>query len=411
VRWSDGSSLTIHSVSDPLLAYRDRFPILSSTNYLINNSLGAMPAAVADRMAAYADIWARRGVRAWAEEWWTLPVEVGDMVAPLLGAPAGSVSMHTNVSIATAIFLSCLDAKGARSKIVTTELQFPTVQYVLEGWAKERDVEIVVVPAPDGIGCDQQRILDAIDDRTLAVSVSHVEFKSAFINDAEAIAKRCREKGARLLLDTFQSGGVVPIRAREWGVDAVVGGCLKFLCGGPGNVYLYVDPAIAPEMTPKLTGWMAHPRPFAFEPLPMQHRTDAYRYLNGTPQIACLYAAPPGLAIHNEIGIDAIRAKNKRMTAILHEGANERGWRTHCPEDPERRGSTVAIDCPHGELVAKELNARDVVVDYRPGAGIRIAPHFYNTEEEIHRALSEIGEILETKAYARHASVGGATPT
>ncbi|MHC4408197.1 MAG: aminotransferase class V-fold PLP-dependent enzyme [Planctomycetota bacterium] len=395
----------------PLLDYRDRFPILQNTTYLINNSLGAMPGAVAERMAAYADIWARRGVRAWAEEWWSLPVEVGDLVAPLLGAPQGSVSMHTNVSVATAVFLSCLDAQGPRKKLVTTELQFPTVQYVLEGWAKEREVEIAVVPAADGIGCDQQQLLETIDKDTLAVSVSHVEFKSAFINDAEAIAHRCREVGARLLLDTFQSGGVVPIHAQEWGVDAVVGGCLKFLCGGPGNVYFYVDPAIAPEMTPKLTGWMAHPRPFGFEPMPMEHRTDAYRYLNGTPQIACLYAAPPGLEMHNEIGIPAIRANNKRLTSILHEGANERGWRTHCPADHELRGSTVAIDCPHGELVATELNARDVVVDYRPGAGIRVAPHFYNTEDEVRFALDQIAEILETKAYARHDSVGGATPT
>jgi len=398
-------------MSDPLLAYRDQFPILQSTTYLINNSLGAMPGAVAERMKDYADIWATRGVRAWAEEWWKMPVAVGDEVAPLLGAPQGSVSMHTNVSIATAVFLSCLDAKGPRKKIVTTELQFPTVQYVLEGWASERDVEIVVVPAPNGIGCDQQQILDAIDEHTLAVSVSHVEFRSAYINDAEAIARRCRDVGARLLLDVFQSAGVVPIHAQEWGVDAVVGGCLKFLCGGPGNVFFYVDPAIAPEMTPKLTGWMAHPAPFAFESMPMRHREDAYRYLNGTPQIACLYAASPGLAIHNEIGIDAIREKSVRMTTLLYEGAREKGWTVTCPEDPTLRGSTVAIDAPHGELVAAELNARDIVVDYRPGAGIRVAPHFYTTEDEVRSAVSQITEILETKAYERHDSVAGTTPT
>jgi len=399
-------------MSDPLLAYRDKFPILSTSTYMINNSLGAMPGAVAERMQDYSNIWATRGVRSWAEEWWPMPVEVGDLVAPLIGAPKGSTSMHTNVSIATAVFLSCLDASGPRKKIVTTELQFPTVQYVLEGWASERGVELVVVPAgPDGLGCDQQQLLETIDEQTLAVSVSHVEFKSAYINDAEAIAKRCRSVGARLLLDVFQAAGVIPIKAQEWGVDAVVGGCLKFLCGGPGNVFFYVDPAISSEMTPRLTGWMAHPAPFAFEPLPMRHREDAYRYLNGTPQIACLYAASPGLEIHNEIGIDAIRAKNKRLVALLYDGAREQGWDVTCPEDPERRGSTVAINAPHGEMVAAELNARDVVVDFRPGAGIRVAPHFYNTEEEVLFALAQIKEILSTKAYERHQSVGGATPT
>jgi kynureninase len=156
---------------------------------------------------------------------------------------------------------------------------------------------------------------------------------------------------------------------------------------------------------------MAHPQPFAFEPPPMRWRDDPYRFLNGTPPIACHYAAEPGLRIHNEIGIAKIREKSKRLTKLLGEGARGRGWRVHASEDPERRGGTVAVDVPHGELVAKELLLRDIVIDYRPGAGIRIAPHFYNSEEECRRALDEIDEILKTKAYAKHASVKGAMPT
>jgi len=282
---------------------------------------------------------------------------------------------------------------------------------VLEGWAKERDVDLDVVPCDDGIGCDQQRILEAIDESTLVVALSHAEFKSAYVNDAQAIAQRCREVGARLLLDTFQSAGVVEIEARKWGVDAVVGGCLKWLCGGPGNVYLYVDPGLAPDLEPTITGWMAHPAPFAFEDAPMRWRDDAYRFLNGTPQIACLYAAGPGLDLHNGIGVKAIREKSKRMTAMLFDGAKERGWRVTAPEDPEVRGGTVAVDVAHGELVAKELNARDVVVDYRPGAGIRLAPHFYNSLDECTYALDQIAEILESRAFEKHDSVAGATPT
>jgi len=398
-------------MSDPLLAYRDRFPILAGTRYLINNSLGAMPAGVSDRMAAFSTIWAQRGVRAWAEEWWGLPAAVGDRVAPLLGARPGTVSMHTNVTLATAVFLSCLRPGGARDRIVTTELQFPSILYLLEQWCADRGVRLDAVPSGDGIGIDQGRLLEAIDERTLAVSISHVEFTSAFIHDAEAVAARCRETGALLLLDAFQSAGVVPIEAERWGADAVVGGCLKWLCGGPGNVFLYVDPALAPKLEPRLTGWMAHPAPFAFAPPPMERRTDSYRFLNGTPQIACLYAAGPGLDIHNEIGVAAIREKSKRMTKILFEGARERGWRPHAPEDPSRRAGTVAVDVPHGELVAKELLSRDFIVDYRPGAGIRIAPHFYNTEEECRDALDQIADILGSKAHERHRSVAGATPT
>ena len=401
-------------MEDALLAYRDRFPILGSTTYLNNNSLGAMPGRVADRMKAYSDVWAVRGVRAWAEEWWTLPGEVGDLVAPLLGADPGTVSMHTNVTLATAVFFSCLRPDSLRKKVVTTHLQFPSIQYFLSRWCAERDIALDVVPAAeslDGLGSDPQRLLEAIDETTLAVSISHVEFKSAFLNDAAAVAKRCREVGALLLLDAFQSTGVVEVKCREWGVDACVGGCLKWLCGGPGNVYLYVDPDLAKDLEPNLTGWMAHPAPFSFDPPPMEWRNDAYKFLNGTPQVACLYAAPPGLEIHNEIGVPAIREKSKRMTRLLFEGARERGWRVHTPEDPDRRGGTVAIDVPHGELVAKELGARDVVIDFRPGAGIRIAPHFYNSEEECRFALDQIAEILDTRAYERHDSVAGAMPT
>jgi len=371
-----------------------------------------MPAAVEQRMSDYASIWGERGVRAWAEEWWMLPVSVGDLAAPILGAPAGSVSMHTNVTVATAVFLSCLSPDEKRNKIVTTALQFPSVLYVVERWCSRNGVRLEIVPVDDGIGADQQQILDAIDDSTLAVSISHVEFKSAYINDAEAIAGRCRATGALLLLDVFQSAGIVPIHAQEWGVDAAVGGCLKFLCGGPGNVFLYVDPTVAPRLQPSLTGWMAHAAPFAFEPAPTRLRDEpAWRFLNGTPQVACLYAASPGLEIHNEIGIPAIRQKSQRMTALLFDGAAARDWTICASSDPDLRGGTVAVEVPHGELVAKELNDRDIVVDYRPGAGIRIAPHFYNTEDECRSALEAIDEILETKAYEKHHSVAGATPT
>jgi len=401
-------------MEDPLLGWRDRFPILARSNYLINNSLGAMPAEVEQRMHAYADTWATRGVRAWAETWWTLPIEVGDLVAPLLGAPAGSVSMHTNVSLATAVFLSSLRPEHAarRTRVVTTALQFPSIQYVVDQWCQQHDLDLEVVPAaPHGLGCDPQQLLDAIDTSTIAVSVSQVEFKSAWINDAPAIAKRCREVGALLLLDSFQATGTVPVDVTAWGVDACVGGCLKWLCGGPGNVYLYVDPELSGRVEPRLTGWMSHPAPFAFEPLPMRRREGAWRWLNGTPQIPCLYAAVPGLEIHADIGVPAIRAKSMRQTHLLYEGARARGWSVNAPEDPARRGGTVAIDVPHGELVAKELLARDVVIDYRPGAGIRIAPHFYNSDDECTAALDQIDEILETKAYEKHSSVAGAMPT
>jgi len=319
--------------------------------------------------------------------------------------------MHTNVTLATAVFFSCLKSTEQRNKVVTTALQFPSIRYFLSQWCDDRGVRLQTIDTDDGITIDQQRLLEAIDGHTLAVAISHAEFKSAFLNDAAAVAARCRETGALLLLDCFQSTGVVPIEAQRWGVDAAVGGCLKWLCGGPGNVYLYIDPELAGNLEPRLTGWMAHPAPFSFEAPPMRWRENAWRFLNGTPQIPCLYAAGPGLKIHNEIGVPAIREKSMRMTSLLYAEAQQRGWRVHAPEDPEVRGGTIAVDVPHGELVAKELLARDIVIDYRPGAGVRISPHFYNSEDECRFVLAQIDEISESKAYERHASVAGATPT
>ncbi|MFQ5845541.1 MAG: aminotransferase class V-fold PLP-dependent enzyme, partial [Planctomycetota bacterium] len=308
-------------MADPLLRYRDRFPILARSCYLISNSLGAMPAAVPERLRDYSDLWAQRGVAAWSDRWWEMAVAVGDRVAPLLGAAPGTVSMHTNVTLATAVFFSCLDAAPPRTKVVSTELQFPSVLYLLERWCTQRGVRLEVVPCRDGIQADLQELCDAVDQETLAVAVSHVEYRSAALNDAEAIARRCREQGAWLLLDVFQSAGVVPIDVAAWGVDAAVGGCLKWLCGGPGNVFLYVDPQRAPELRPRLTGWMAHQAPFSFDPPPIRPREGAWRFLNGTPQIPCLYAAEPGLEIHAEVGVEAIRRKSQRLTRLLYEGA------------------------------------------------------------------------------------------
>ena len=184
------------------------------------------------------------------------------------------------------------------------------------------------------------------------------------------------------MLDVFQSAGVLPLALRDWGVDAAVGGCLKWLCGGPGNCFLYVDPDRAATLEPAITGWVAHAAPFAFEPPPIRWRSGAGRFTNGTPQVPALYAARAGLDVLAEIGIERVREKSVRMTERLFAEAIRRGYACSCAEDPERRGGTVAVEVPDGERVARELLHRDIVIDYRPGFGIRIAPHFYNTWEE-----------------------------
>jgi kynureninase len=362
-----------------------------------------MPRAAAAALAEYASVWATRGVRAWADSWWDMSVQVGDVIAPLLGARPGTVSMLPNVTIASAVVLSCLDYTAPRNRIVLIEGEFPSVRYVYESLATRLGAEIITVPSPygDGLSADEGRILEAIDERTALVAVSHVLFKSAFVLDVPPIAEKCRRSGALLVLDAYQSVGALPVSVDSLGVDLLVGGVLKWLCGGPGGAFLYVSPELRKRLAPSLTGWMAHPAPFDFDPPPMRYRDDAFRFLLGTPAIPALYAAREGPRIIVRAGIEAIRAKSLRQTSRLIALAEERGWRCSTPRDPARRGGTAAVDFENALEVSRELNARDVIVDYRPGVGIRMSPHFYTEDRELDRAFEAIEEILATGSWRR----------
>jgi kynureninase len=383
---------------DPLLALRPEFPILERTTYLVSNSLGAMPRAVSERLAEYAQAWAEEGVRAWARGWWEMPVTVGDEIAPLIGAHAGEVVMIPNVTLGQAAILSALEYAPPRDAIVMTALDFPSVRYVYERLATRLGARIVVVPSEDGITIDLDRLLAAIDERTRLVAVSHVIFRSAYVMEVDAICRRAHDVGALVSLDAFHAVGVLPVDVKRSGADFLTGGVLKWLCGGPGGGFLYASPDATRRLTPALTGWQAHARPFAFEP-EMEYAEDAFRWLNGTPVIPALYAAAEGPRIVRRAGVDAIRAKSVRQTARLIELADARGYQVNAPRDPERRGGTVAVDVPHAYEVAQALLANDVLVDFRPGAGIRIAPHFYTTDAELERAMELIDETLTTGAW------------
>lgn len=390
------------AMSDPLLAFRSEFPILDRTTYLVSNSLGAMPRTVPDRLAEYVDQWADLGVRAWANGWWEMPMAVGNDIAPLLGAGRGEVVMLPNVTVAQAAVLSALAYTGPRDAIVMTELDFPSVRYVYDRLATRLGARVLTVPSDDGIGIDTGRIIEAIDERTRLVAISHVLFRSAFIMDVDAICRRAHDVGALVSLDAFHSVGVIPVDVRKSGVDFLTGGVLKWLCGGPGGCFLYVAPSVSESVAPALTGWQAHARPFAFEP-EMEYAADAFRWLNGTPVIPALYAASEGPRIVRHAGIERIRDKSIRQTTRLIELADERGYAIRAPRDPERRGGTVAFDLPHADEVAQWLLANQVLVDYRPGAGIRIAPHFYTSDAELEHAIGLIDDALATGAWARYA--------
>jgi kynureninase len=228
--------------TDPLLRFRDEFPTLAASTYLVSNSLGAMPRAARAGLAAYADAWEGRGVRAWADAWWELPVRVGDAVAPLMGAPPGSVAMTPTVTLAHAAVVSALPYDGGRDTIVMTALDFPSVRYAVEAMAARLGARVVVVGSEDGVAVDADAVCAAVDERTRLVAVSHVLFRSAFVMDAERIVRHAHAQGALVMLDAYHSVGVLPVDVQALGADFVAGGVLKWLCGGPGGSFLYVAP-------------------------------------------------------------------------------------------------------------------------------------------------------------------------
>jgi len=397
-------------LTDELLKWRSEFPILDKTVYLISHSLGAMPRATYDRLDEYANLWATRGVRAWAEGWWNMPVTVGNEVGRIIGADKDTVVMHQNVSICQSLILSCflpLPENSKRNKVVYSELNFPSVMYVYEAHARAHGLHIETVKSDDGITVPLERMLSAIDEETLLVPISHVLFKSAFLQDAKAITERAHEVGAMVVLDTYQSAGTVPFSVRNLQVDFATGGSVKWLCGGPGAGYLYVRPDLFDRLEPKTTGWMAHEEPFAFDS-ELRYAPNVTRFLHGSPAIPALYAAQSGYEVINQIGVEKIRAKSLRQTQRLVELSLEAGFHVTSPKDPAQRGGTITVWDDNAAAIAKELIRREFIVDYRPGAGVRISPHFYTKDEELDLVISEMKKIRETRSYETQERVGAA---
>jgi kynureninase len=374
----------------PLESYRDRFPILEHTTYLISHSLGPMPLGAEENLLRYACEWRERGVRAWAEGWWETSTSVGDQLARIFGAEPGTTVMHQNVAVAQAVVLSCFEFEPPRNRIVYGEGEFPSVRYLYQA-QRSRGAEVEIV-------ADAEAVLEAIDERTLLVPVSHVLFKTGEIQDVEAIVERAHEAGALVVLDAYQSVGSVPLDVTRLGVDFAVGGSVKWLCGGPGAGWLYVRPDLIERLEPTFTGWQAHARPFAFEP-EHEYASGAARFLTGTPNVPALYAASAGYDIIEEVGVERIRERSVQQTTLLVELLEGAGFEVASPGDPDRRGGTVVVRTPELESVHRELDAREIVCDFRPDAGIRLGPHFFNTDDELRFAAAQIAEIVESGAY------------
>lgn len=380
--------------NDPLLAWRERFPSVERTMHFASHTLGAMPAEAAEDLATYARTWQERGIRAWEERWMALPGQVAGSLESLLSAAKGSISLHPNVTVAQAVALSCVDFTPARNRLVCTDEDFPSVLYLYEGLVR-RGAEIVRVGAREGRRVREEDIVAAIDERTAVVAMSTVMFRTAQVLDLAPILRRARTAGALTLLDAYQGAGTLEMNLGSLDPDFVTGGSVKWLCGGPGTGWLYVRPSLAPELTPAVTGWMGHEDPFAFDSGPTRLHAGERRFWNGTPCVPAYAAARSGFAIVAGIGAAAIREKSLRQTGRLLALADEAGFRVGSPREPHRRGGTVCLDLPESARVCAALLAQDVLLDHRPGVGLRLAPHFYTRDDEVDEVMRRVKIELE----------------
>lgn len=379
--------------TDPLLQWRSEFPILEKkAGYLISNSLGAMPRQVYAQLKSYADLWASEGVVAW-HTWMPMVPQTAGMLGRILNAPSGTMTMHQNVSTLTSILISALEFSGKRNKVVTTELNFPSVVY---NWVAQQDrgARVEVVKSRDGgLNIETEDIIRAIDDTTLVVPLDLVLFRSSGLLEIQPIIEAAHRHGAMVVLDCYQATGAVPIDVQALKVDCLLGGSVKWLCGGPGAAYLYVREDLIPRLKPRMTGWFSDKHPFDFRFGEVDYAEDAHRFMGGTPSVPTLYQARAGYEIIEKVGVAAIREKSLRQTTLLMELADEQGLTVRTPRAPERRGNTVCMEFEGSEDACGKLIERGFVVDHRPGAGVRVSPHFYNSDEECRAIMAEIQSL------------------
>ena len=383
-------------VDDPLLAYRAKFPALENCVHLISHSLGCVPAQTKDDLGEFFDLWQTTSITAWGD--WLPEVDrAAARIGKIISAPASSVTMLPNVSTIMAVLASCFEYTPKRNKIVYEALMFPTVSYVWQE-EKRRGANCVVVPSVDGITIDVDTMCAAIDEHTVAVVMQHVVFSSAYIQDAKKICARAKAVGAHVILDCYQSVGIIPLDVVELGVSFACGGSVKYLCGGPGAGWLYVRPDLLETFSPRVTGWFGNEAPFAFTMPEQTYAATVWRFQGGTLPIAALYQSRAGQSIVGEIGSTAIREKSLVMTERIIGWVDELGFTLNSPRPAAQRGGSVVFDFAGASEVCRELNRRKYFCDHRPGVGIRIAPHFYSKSEEIELFFAELRKLRPSAA-------------
>ncbi|HEY1455540.1 MAG TPA: aminotransferase class V-fold PLP-dependent enzyme [Candidatus Dormibacteraeota bacterium] len=378
-------------------ALRAEFPLLDRYIYFNACSLGPLPRAGRAALERYARDWDEQGTPVWFEDWLPLLARFRERIAQLLQAPPGSTAIAPSVSVALGTLATGLPLPAGRNKILIGELDFPTVGHQ---WLSRPDFEVEFVSSRDGMTIPPQAFAERIDERTALVATTHLFYTTGYLQDVRAIADAAHAKGALCLIDGYQTCGCVPLDVEAMGCDAFVGGCLKWLSGGPGNAFLYVRPELIPQVRPQGTGWFATRDPFSFTLTGLDFAADARRLETGTWAVACNYAGLAGLELVLEVGVPSIQERLRDLTSRILERCDAAGVRTFTPRERDQRCGIVTLECAHPEAVELELHRAGVIVDSRPGR-IRLSPHWCVTDDELERGLDLVLQHLGATAGSR----------
>jgi kynureninase len=381
-------------VTVPFESYRDEFPVLKRKAYLISASLGPVSRRSQEYLQEYIDAWATKGApdHVWMEDVFPQMANVKRTFGTLVGADPDELAITVNVSLALSAVLSCVDFTK-RKKIVLSELDFPTNGHVALAY-KRRGAEVVFLRSPDGLTIPVDEYRNAIDENTALVLINRVLYRSSALLDAKEVCRLARESGAWSMVDDFHGAGVIPVDVHDLGCDFYTTGVLKWLCGGPGLTFLYARRDLLPQLEPLVTGWFATNEPFSFDLEHLEYHPTARRLEPGTPAAPVSFIAQGGLDIITEVGPAAIRERQQDLVEHVITRADEAGLPIRSPRERNGRGGIVNVGVgPEARKVCHALLDRDICTDYR-GDGIRVSPHFFNTEEDVDRLFEGLREIL-----------------
>ena len=383
-----------------LASYRDEFEVVRRKAYLISASLGPVGDRSKRHLDDYIRAWSEKGApdHVWFEDIFPAMGRLKRTFAALSGCDPDEVALTTNISIALATIASCLDLTGERRRILLSELDFPTDGHVWRAWADRTGAELVWLRSPDGRTLPLEVYDAAIDERTALVMVNRVLYRSSAIVDAAAVCAMARERGALSFVDDYHGIGVLPLDLHALGCDLYAAGTLKFLCGGPGCVFLYARRALLPSLRPAITGWFGTAEPFSFDTEHLEYHATARRLEHGTPPAPVYFIAQGGLDVIAEVGVPRIREHQWELQDLVIERADALGLEVRTPRAREERGGVVNVKVgDDAEAICHALLDRDVCTDSR-GDGLRISPHFFTSEDDVERCFVELERVLRHPA-------------